>query len=187
MCLISSGIYPWTGKKKQISLSLIFHILTLQRDHYLTHPVLTSRCSKNREHLFNETCKITKNIAYFLPRNSDPDQIGRLATNMPKSSKRLRRLTTTSSSDDADMQEDEEDEEDAEDDEPSCEIEKNVLNKVCKAWTAYFGDLAVTPEADEKEEVEGGDDYYAEGGEDVDMSATKGRGSRQEEIDYYCE
>ncbi|OAQ22931.1 S-adenosyl-L-methionine-dependent methyltransferase, partial [Linnemannia elongata AG-77] len=31
------------------------------------------------EHLFNETCKITKNIAYFLPRNSDPDQIGRLA------------------------------------------------------------------------------------------------------------
>ncbi|KAG0288147.1 Trimethylguanosine synthase [Linnemannia gamsii] len=139
------------------------------------------------EHLFNETCKITKNIAYFLPRNSDPDQIGRLATNIPKGSKRLRRLTATASFDNADMQEDEEEEEEAEEVEPSCEIEKNVLNKVCKAWTAYFGDLAIAPEAEEEEVMEDGDDYYAEGGEDVDMPATKGRGGRQEDIDYYCE
>jgi hypothetical protein len=88
---------------------------------------------------------------------------------MPRTSKRLHHLTATSSSDDADMQEEEKDEEE---EEPSCEIEKNVLNKVCKAWTAYFGDLAIAPE----------DDYYAEVGEDLDMPATKDRG-----IDYYCE
>ncbi|KAG9064637.1 Trimethylguanosine synthase [Linnemannia hyalina] len=134
------------------------------------------------EHLFNETCKITKNIAYFLPRNSDPDQIGRLAANMPKTPKRV--LATTSGNTDADVQEEE-----VEEREPSCEIEKNVLNNVCKAWTAYFGDLAITPEG-EGEDIEG-DDYYAEGGysEDVDMSAsTKGHaGRRQDKIDYYCD
>lgn len=133
------------------------------------------------EHLFNETCKITKNIAYFLPRNSDPDQIGRLATNMPKTPKRA--LTATSDNTDADMQEEE-----VEGGEPLCEIEKNVLNNVCKAWTAYFGDLAIAPE-DEGEDMEG-DDYYAEGGygEDVDMSlSTKGNSGRLDDIDYYCE
>ncbi|KAF9434899.1 Trimethylguanosine synthase [Entomortierella beljakovae] len=72
------------------------------------------------EHLFQETSKITNNIAYFLPRNSNADQIGRLAG-------------------------------------PGglCEIEKNVLNHVCKAWTAYFGELAVIDEVgDNEEEVE---------------------------------
>ncbi|KAF9999666.1 Trimethylguanosine synthase [Modicella reniformis] len=58
------------------------------------------------ELLFQETRKITNNIAYFLPRNSDPQQIGRMAG--PGS---------------------------------VCEVEKNVLNNVCKAWTAYFGEL----------------------------------------------
>lgn len=98
---------------------------------------------------------------------------------MPKTPKRG--VTTTSDNTDADMQDDE-----VEEGEPSCEIEKNVLNNVCKAWTAYFGDLAIAPE-DEGE----GDDYYAEGGygEDVDISApTKAHGGhRQDEIDYYCE
>ncbi|KAF8928151.1 Trimethylguanosine synthase [Haplosporangium gracile] len=135
------------------------------------------------EHLFNETCKITKNIAYFLPRNSDPEQISRLATNMPKTPKR--RLTASDHTD-ADVHADiQEREEEVGEIEPACEIEKNMLNKVCKAWTAYFGDLAIAPE--EGEELEG-DDYYAVGGEDVDMSvSTKGRGGRQNEIDYYCE
>lgn len=65
----------------------------------------------HREFLFRETCKITKNIAYFLPRNSNADQIGELAGP-----------------------------------DGVCEIEENVLNKVVKAWTAYFGELAAIPE-----------------------------------------
>ncbi|ORZ27216.1 RNA cap guanine-N2 methyltransferase-domain-containing protein [Lobosporangium transversale] len=91
------------------------------------------------EFLFNETCKITKNIAYFLPRNSNPEQIGRLAGSGPEN---------------------------------TCEIEKNVLNHVCKAWTAYFGDLVAVPErVNGKEEeaggaqVEGEEDQYFDGGE----------------------
>ncbi|KAF9905347.1 Trimethylguanosine synthase [Linnemannia zychae] len=154
------------------------------------------------EFLFNETCKITKNIAYFLPRNSDPNQIGRLATNMPKGIRKPLRITTTNNNnnnnDDDDgagevgLDEDEEEER-----EPTCEIEKNVLNKVCKAWTAYFGDLAISQDEEAEEEYyvnenEAGDYYTVEGSEDVDMSATSkkrsgGRGSRQDEIDYYCE
>ncbi|KAG0302739.1 Trimethylguanosine synthase [Dissophora globulifera] len=74
------------------------------------------------EVLFNETRKITNNIAYYLPRNSNVDQIGQLAGS-----------------------------------DGTCEIEKNVLNKVCKAWTAYYGELAV-PEGDESME-DGGYDY----------------------------
>ncbi|KAK3837665.1 MAG: RNA cap guanine-N2 methyltransferase-domain-containing protein [Linnemannia elongata] len=150
---------------------------------YLTQDVFDIKrdIPMDGEHLFNETCKITKNIAYFLPRNSDPDQIGRLATNMPKTLKRGD--ATTSDNTDADMQEE------VEEGESSCEIEKNVLNNVCKAWTAYFGDLAITPE-DEGEDMER-DDYYAEGGydEDVDMAASSKTqsGRRQDEIDYYCE
>jgi len=91
----------------------------------------------HREFLFHETCKITKNIAYFLPRNSNPDQIGDLAGP-----------------------------------DGICEIEENVLNKVVKAWTAYFGELAVVPEdAVEGEEVEaveaGHEDFgYHDDGED---------------------
>ncbi|KAF9113111.1 Trimethylguanosine synthase [Mortierella sp. AM989] len=73
------------------------------------------------EFLFNETSKITKNIAYFLPRNSNADQIGRLAGP-----------------------------------DGTCEIEKNILNHVCKAWTAYFGELAVV--YDEEVEGEGNDE-----------------------------
>ncbi|KAI8603762.1 RNA cap guanine-N2 methyltransferase-domain-containing protein [Dissophora ornata] len=73
--------------------------------------------------LFNETRKITENIAYFLPRNSNPEQIGRLAEL-----------------------------------DGGCEIEKNILNKVCKAWTAYFGELAVIPEVEEE-----GEDYADDG------------------------
>ncbi|GJJ74671.1 trimethylguanosine synthase [Entomortierella parvispora] len=78
------------------------------------------------EFLFHETCKITKNIAYFLPRNSNPEQIGNLAGP-----------------------------------DGICEIEENVLNKVVKAWTAYFGELAVLPgtEAVEDEEGQEGFDY----------------------------
>lgn len=74
----------------------------------------------HREFLFRETCKITKNIAYFLPRNSDAEQIGDLAG-------------------------------------PGgvCEIEENILNTVVKAWTAYFGELAVPPAVAEEEEGEG--------------------------------
>ncbi|KAG0264369.1 Trimethylguanosine synthase [Mortierella polycephala] len=83
------------------------------------------------EFLFNETCKITKNIAYFLPRNSNAEQIGRLVG-----------------------------------EDGNCEIEKNVLNKVCKAWTAYFGELA-TPGYEEDEEAQNEHpkdaiDYYCE-------------------------
>lgn len=100
---------------------------------------------------------------------------------MPKTLKRGD--ATTSDNTDADMQEE------VEEGESSCEIEKNVLNNVCKAWTAYFGDLAITPE-DEGEDMER-DDYYAEGGydEDVDMAASSKTqsGRRQDEIDYYCE
>ncbi|KAF9168023.1 Trimethylguanosine synthase [Mortierella sp. AD011] len=78
------------------------------------------------EYLFNETSKITKNIAYFLPRNSNADQIGRLAGP-----------------------------------DGICEIEKNVLNRVCKAWTAYFGELAVV-QGEGEEEEEGEEDYGEE-------------------------
>ncbi|KAI9234917.1 MAG: RNA cap guanine-N2 methyltransferase-domain-containing protein [Podila humilis] len=76
--------------------------------------------------LFNETRKITPNIAYFLPRNSNAEQIGRLIG--PEDG--------------------------------ICEIEQNVLNNVCKAWTAYFGELAVSEEDRAQEEVkeEEGDD-----------------------------
>ncbi|KAF9428217.1 Trimethylguanosine synthase [Podila epigama] len=81
------------------------------------------------EFLFHEARKITPNIAYFLPRNSNPEQIGALIG--PEDG--------------------------------ICEIEKNVLNHVCKAWTAYFGDLAasVVPEdgaENDGEEQEGYDD-----------------------------
>ncbi|KAF9373566.1 Trimethylguanosine synthase [Podila verticillata] len=78
------------------------------------------------EFLFNETRKITPNIAYFLPRNSNAEQIGRLIG--PEDG--------------------------------ICEIEQNVLNNVCKAWTAYFGELAVSEEDRAQEEVkeEEGDD-----------------------------
>ncbi|KAG0028046.1 Trimethylguanosine synthase [Podila clonocystis] len=69
------------------------------------------------EFLFNETRKITPNIAYFLPRNSNAEQIGRLIGP----------------------------------DDGICEIEQNVLNTVVKAWTAYFGELAVS----EEDQVEG--------------------------------
>ncbi|KAG0004249.1 Trimethylguanosine synthase [Entomortierella chlamydospora] len=82
------------------------------------------------EYLFNETSKITKNIAYFLPRNSNADQIGRLAGP-----------------------------------DGICEIEKNVLNHVCKAWTAYFGELAVVQEEEEEEEDENEEGYEDEYGE----------------------
>ncbi|KAG0198056.1 Trimethylguanosine synthase [Mortierella sp. GBA30] len=85
------------------------------------------------EFLFQETMKITKNIAYFLPRNSNADQIGRLAGP-----------------------------------DGSCEIEKNVLNHVCKAWTAYFGELAVEAEVEEEH------GYPDENGGAY-------------EIDYYCD
>ncbi|KAG0074850.1 Trimethylguanosine synthase [Podila epicladia] len=70
------------------------------------------------EFLFNETRKITPNIAYFLPRNSNAEQIGRLIGS----------------------------------DGGICEIEQNVLNTVVKAWTAYFGELAMSEE-DQVEEV----------------------------------
>ncbi|KAF9921167.1 Trimethylguanosine synthase [Linnemannia zychae] len=143
------------------------------------------------EFLFNETCKITKNIAYFLPRNSDPDQIGRLATNMPRTSKPSKSFPHSSNvTHDADMDKEnvEEAEEEEEEQEPVCEIEKNVLNKVCKAWTAYFGDLAIAPDEEAEEEyyVDEENGYYAE---DVDMStkASTGKRGRHDEIDYYCE
>ncbi|KAF9082986.1 Trimethylguanosine synthase [Mortierella sp. AD031] len=123
------------------------------------------------EFLFNETCKITKNIAYFLPRNSDKDQIGRLATNMPKSKR-----TTASSNNSADIDMETQEEQEEEEREPICEIEQNVLNNVCKALTAYFGDLAVEPEAED-------DAYY----EDEDIDTTTKRGGRHDEIDYYCD
>ncbi|KAF9188848.1 Trimethylguanosine synthase [Haplosporangium sp. Z 767] len=87
------------------------------------------------EFLFNETCKITKNIAYFLPRNSNAEQIGRLTG-----------------------------------EDGNCEIEKNVLNKVCKAWTAYFGELAAPGYEEEEEEYEG---EYAE---------DKGAGSKSKKL-----
>ncbi|KAF9572370.1 Trimethylguanosine synthase [Mortierella alpina] len=91
------------------------------------------------EVLFRETQKITKNIAYFLPRNSNAEQIGRLAG--------------------ADG---------------ICEIEKNVLNHVCKAWTAYFGELAIdAPDEEEAEE------------EDYEYSGVNGTDA--DKIDYYCE
>ncbi|KAF9333477.1 Trimethylguanosine synthase [Podila minutissima] len=75
------------------------------------------------EFLFNETRKITPNIAYFLPRNSNAEQIGRLIGP----------------------------------DGGICEIEQNVLNTVVKAWTAYFGELAVSEEnqIEEVKEEEG--------------------------------
>ncbi|KAG0375503.1 Trimethylguanosine synthase [Mortierella sp. AD032] len=141
------------------------------------------------EFLFNETCKITKNIAYFLPRNSDPDQIGRLATTMPKS-KPARRINTNTDINAEAGESQEQEQEQEEEREPTCEIEKNVLNKVCKAWTAYFGDLAISQDEEAEE------DYYVEEEnyeEDVDMSTTtsksmkSGGGRRQDEIDYYCE
>ncbi|KAF9286305.1 Trimethylguanosine synthase [Mortierella alpina] len=91
------------------------------------------------EFLFRETMKITKNIAYFLPRNSNAEQIGRLAG--------------------ADG---------------ICEIEKNVLNHVCKAWTAYFGELAIDAPAEEKQEEE----HYG---------LAEVNGTDAETIDYYCE
>ncbi|KAF9962684.1 Trimethylguanosine synthase [Mortierella alpina] len=91
------------------------------------------------EFLFRETMKITKNIAYFLPRNSNAEQIGRLAG--------------------ADG---------------ICEIEKNVLNHVCKAWTAYFGELAIDTPAEEDEQTE---DY-----EHSEVNAADA-----DKIDYYCE
>ncbi|KAG9323037.1 hypothetical protein KVV02_001692 [Mortierella alpina] len=92
------------------------------------------------EFLFHETMKITKNIAYFLPRNSNAEQIGRLAG--------------------ADG---------------ICEIEKNVLNHVCKAWTAYFGELAIdAPVAGEEEEEE-------------DHEQSEANGADTDKIDYYCE
>ncbi|KAG0038884.1 Trimethylguanosine synthase [Podila clonocystis] len=71
------------------------------------------------EFLFNETRKITPNIAYFLPRNSNAEQIGRLIGP----------------------------------DDGICEIEQNVLNTVVKAWTAYFGELAVSEENQVEEGV----------------------------------
>ncbi|KAF9355368.1 Trimethylguanosine synthase [Mortierella sp. AD094] len=84
------------------------------------------------EYLFNETCKITKNIAYFLPRNSNADQIGSLAGP-----------------------------------DGICEIEKNVLNHVCKAWTAYFGELAaVAQEEGHEEEYEDHEEYGENNGDD---------------------
>ncbi|KAI1312306.1 Trimethylguanosine synthase [Mortierella claussenii] len=92
------------------------------------------------EFLFNETCKITKNIAYYLPRNSNAKQIGQLAGPGPDS---------------------------------VCEIEKEVLNHVCKAWTAYYGELAVgSPAGDQEEEYghgENGDvaEGYDDGGYEV--------------------
>ena len=86
--------------------------------------------------------KITKNIAYFLPRNSNAEQIGRLAG--------------------ADG---------------ICEIEKNVLNHVCKAWTAYFGELAIDAPLEEEEEEEEEEDYG--------LSAANGADANK--IDYYCE
>ncbi|KAI7825640.1 RNA cap guanine-N2 methyltransferase-domain-containing protein [Gamsiella multidivaricata] len=86
------------------------------------------------EFLFNETCKITNNIAYFLPRNSNAEQIGRLAG--PGG---------------------------------SCEIEKNVLNDVCKAWTAYFGELAVVPE-----EIENDEEYNEDQGHYIGEYGTEG-------------
>ncbi|KAF9578604.1 Trimethylguanosine synthase [Lunasporangiospora selenospora] len=74
------------------------------------------------EVLFRETSKITPNIAYFLPRNSNAEQIGRLAGP-----------------------------------DGFCEIERNVLNNVCKAWTAYFGELAEPEEEYDEQEGEGGE------------------------------
>ncbi|KAG0239997.1 Trimethylguanosine synthase [Actinomortierella wolfii] len=68
------------------------------------------------EHLFRETQKITPHIAYYLPRNSDPEQIGRLAGEGQ-----------------------------------TCEINKNVLNGACKAWTVYFGELQM-PQGEDTEE-----------------------------------
>ncbi|KAF9343236.1 Trimethylguanosine synthase, partial [Mortierella sp. NVP85] len=76
------------------------------------------------EFLFRETSKITNNIAYYLPRNSDPEQIARLAG--PGG---------------------------------ACEIERNLLNTVCKAWTAYYGELAFLSqdEAEQEEQEEQGE------------------------------
>ncbi|KAF9950487.1 Trimethylguanosine synthase [Mortierella alpina] len=91
------------------------------------------------EFLFRETMKITKNIAYFLPRNSNAEQIGRLAGA-----------------------------------EGICEIEKNVLNHVCKAWTAYFGELAIDAPAEEEQEEE-------------DYGLSEANGADTDKIDYYCE
>ncbi|KAK3822957.1 MAG: RNA cap guanine-N2 methyltransferase-domain-containing protein [Benniella sp.] len=93
--------------------------------------------SQPTEFLFRETSKITNNIAYYLPRNSDPEQIGRLAG-------------------------------------PGgvCEIEENHLNNVCKAWTAYYGELAFPPQDEaEQEEQEEQEEYD---NQEEDMGATDG-------------
>ncbi|KAF9160974.1 Trimethylguanosine synthase [Actinomortierella ambigua] len=78
------------------------------------------------EYLFRETQKITPHIAYYLPRNSNAEQIGRLAGEGE-----------------------------------TCEINKNVLNGACKAWTAYFGELQL-------EHGEGEEEANADGEEHVE-------------------
>ncbi|KAF9970001.1 Trimethylguanosine synthase [Actinomortierella ambigua] len=80
------------------------------------------------EHLFRETQKITPHIAYYLPRNSNAEQIGRLAGEGE-----------------------------------TCEINKNVLNGACKAWTAYFGELQLS----HTEGAEEGDADWTEDNEDA--------------------
>jgi trimethylguanosine synthase len=72
-----------------------------------------------------------------LPRNSDPEQIGRLAG--PGG---------------------------------ACEIEKNNLNNVCKAWTAYFGELAFLSQ-DEAEQEE----HEEHANQEEDIGPTEDRSS----------
>lgn len=113
----------------------------------------------NREYLFRETSKITKNIAYYLPRNSDPEQLGKLAG-------------------------------------PGgpCEVEKNQLNGVVKAWTVYYGELAYLSEegegrqqADEEEEAEAYEEAYEEAEEAEDEAGAEAEAeAEEEEADDSC-